>query len=1098
MSMSLRARLAALSPEKRTLLERRLGAEEMASRVGRIERREGTASTPLSFAQQRLWFLDQLEPGHSFYNLPLTIGLPGPLSVLALERALNEVVRRHESLRTTFVLEHGAPAQIVSPDLRIALGTVDMRGTPAAERGRAAGRLVLEEATRPFDLARGPLVRAKLFQLDDADHVLLIAMHHIVSDGWSMGVLQRELAALYAALAAGQQPLLPELPIQYGDFAAAQRSSMSGATLDRLLSYWKRQLAGIPELLELPTDRPRPRVQSFQGGTYTVPYARPLFDTLKVIALESDATPFMALLAVFKILLYRFSGVTDLVVGAPTANRNRVELEGLIGFFVNTLVLRTGLGGDPTFRQVLARVREVTLEGFGHQELPFEKLVEELHPDRNLSHNPLFQVMFGLQNAEPQLALRNVPTQFNFGSSKFDLTLSLSETVEGLSAAFEFNTELFDLSTIESLAVAFGVLLENAAASPDRHISELPLVSPAERKRLLYAAAAPGNVPPELCVHQLFERQSARRPGAIAATFEGAWLTYAELDARANQLAHALVEHGAGAEVVVGLCMDRSLELVAAVLGILKAGAAFLPLDPTYPQDRLSFMLEEVRAPILLTTSTMVASLPPFRGRILPLDTEWPDGYSTEPLRTSVSPDDLAYVIYTSGSTGRPKGVMVPHRCVCYSAQAQVDLFALPPDTRVLQFGSLSFDTSIYDLLMAIGCGGTVCLARQDDLMPGPPLVQTLLRERINLITIPPSALTVVPQTPLPDLHRIVSGGEAPSRELVARWQPGRRFFNAYGPTETTIWATVSECAQADAAPPIGRAIPNVQAYVLDPRLEPLPTGFPGELYLGGAGVARGYRNRPDLTASRYGPDPFLMGGRLYRTGDRTRLLPNGEIQFLGRFDQQIKLRGYRIELGEIDAALAAHGGIREAVAAAQRSPAGETRIVAYCVPNEGYTPDKRQILAFLRERLPEFMVPSSLRIVSSLPLTVSGKLDRLALSAWSEEGGGPESEAVSPGTATEEGIAAIFREILEHEQPIGVYESFFELGGHSLLATRAITRINDAFGTAVALRQMFEFPTVAQLAAIVEREQLAGTKTRPPSITQVAQEAIEALPAAE
>lgn len=1090
----LATRLAALSPEKRKLLERRLQTQGKNLPSERITPRHESSRLPLSFAQQRLWFLEQLEPDRSFYNLPFTSRFSGQLAPSVIERALNEIVRRHEALRTRFVLENGEPVQLIEPELHIKLDVLDLQSVPEADREREAGAIATQEAMQPFDLERGPLFHAKLLRLSPTDHFLVVTMHHIVSDGWSMGVLYRELSVLYNAFATNQPSPLPDLPMQYGDFALWQRNYLSDSRLEQLLSYWKAKLDGMPVLLELPTDHPRPRVQSFKGGSYSAPFGKPAIDELKELARQENATLFMALLAVFKVLLHRYSGVTDMVVGAPIANRNRVELEGLIGFFVNTLVLRTDFSGDPSFREVLSRVRDVTLDGFAHQDLPFEKLVEEMQPDRNLSHNPLFQVMFGLQNAEAQMASHNAPAQLSYGTSKFDLTLSATETAEGLTAVFEFNLELFDSETIKSLANAFGTLLTAVTADPERRISKLPLVSTAQREKLIRAAATPGDQPEAFLVHQWFELQRDRQPNAIAAECEGQTLTYAELDGRTNQLARALRERGAGPDVLIGLCVDRSLELPVAMLGVLKAGAAFVPLDPAYPKERLSYMLEDTGTRILLTQSHLVASLPEFQHEIWRLDTDWSQiaGYSAEPLEENVTPDNLAYVIYTSGSTGLPKGVMVPHGCVCNSAQAEIEAFALPPGSRVLQFGSLSFDTSIYDLLMMIGCSGTLCLAPQEALMPGPPLVETLRRQRINVITIPPSSIAVLPEAELPDLHTLVAGGEAPTREVVARWLPGRRFFNAYGPTEATVWAAFYECKDAGAAPPIGKAIANTQAYVLDDALEPVPAGWPGEIYLGGAGIARGYLNRPGRTAEVYLPDPFSAepGRRLYRTGDRAKLLPGGEIKFLGRIDQQLKLRGYRIELGEITTKLLSHPAIKDAVAVRQTTPAGEPRIGAFCVAEEGQSPKREELMAYLRQRLPEFMVPSALRILDALPLNANGKLDYAKLSIWSQSDEDVESRWTPPRTPLEETIAGIFRQVLELER-IGIHENFFRLGGHSLLATRAIMRINETFGISLPLRHLFEYTTVAKLAAAIEEGGLTGVQSKPPTIQRVERRAM-------
>ena len=1089
MPSDLGARLAALSPEKRALLERRLRAPDTVSAARRIPRRRDVPRPPLSFAQRRLWFLDQLEPGRSLYNLPLVMRFKSSIDISMIERAINEIIQRHEILRTVFVLEDGEPAQEIVPEQRIRVEPIDLQAIPEATREQEAERRALALALVPFDLQHGPLVRATVLQLAPADHMLVVTMHHIVSDGWSLGVFAREFGHVYNALWSGQAPELPPLPMQYGDFAVWQREYLQGDTLHRLTSYWKQQLDGMPQLLELPTDRVRPRLQSFEGASLVRPYSKEATEALRRLALVHEASLFMALLALFKILLHRFSGLTDMVVGSPIANRGRVEVEGLIGFFVNSLVLRTDLSGNPSFVEVLARVRDVTLAAYAHQDLPFERLVEELNPDRNLGHNPLFQVMFGMQNTEVHLPNQNARAQLSVGTSKFDLTLSANQTAEGLTCTFEFNSELFNPETIVSLAQAYGELMKNAIAFPDRPISELPLVSAAERSRLIEKAATPGPAPAALLVHELFDRQVAATPTAPAVTAGEDTYSYAEVEARANRLARALRDAGADPDHIIGLCLDRTADLPIAMLAILKAGAAFLPLDPSHPPERLRLMLTDADVRIVVTSSALRGALPPFAGTIWCLDELWPrfDALPRHAVDGGATPDNLAYVIYTSGSTGRPKGVMVPHRTACNVVQTLIEAFHLPPGTRVLQFGSLSFDISIYDLLMVIGCGGTLCMAPMATVMPGQPLADTLRELRIQAMTLPPSSLSVVPLTDLPDLHTIVCGGEALAADVAARWSsPTRRVINAYGPTEATIWSTYHLCTGAEASLPIGRAISRVQAYVLDDRNEPLPAGFPGELYIGGAGVARGYLNRADLTAERYVPDALSgqPGSRLYRTGDRVVLQHDGEIRFVGRVDNQIKLRGYRIELGEIEAVLIGHPDVADAAVVAQRSPAGETRIGAYCTIKPDSAVERAGLLRYLRRQLPEYMLPAMLRIMNALPISASGKVDRRKLSEWTE----PESPGPGPaarGNEIEEKIARIFAEVLEVPQ-VGVRDSFFELGGHSLLATRAVTRLNESFQIQLPLRELFEYPRVADLAQAVERAQARGAPSSPPLIARM------------
>ena len=1062
--MSLQERIAALSPEKRALLERQLRHGAPATTAEAPVPQARGERLPLSFAQQRLWVLEQIEPGHSFYHLPLAMKLTGPVSVEVLEKALNEIVRRHDALRTTFVNVDGSPSQIVAPSLHVPLDVVDFHG-----RHDEAAAYAGQESQRPFDLAMGPLFRASLLRITDADHVLLLTMHHIVADGWSLGVLQREVAALYGAYIAGRPSPLPPLPIQYADFALRQREQLKGDALDELLSYWKQQLAGMPPLLEIPMDRPRPRVQVFRGASLVVPMPAHLLAASNALARRSGATLFMVLLAAFKVVLARHGNRTDIVVGSPIAGRTRRETEGLIGFFVNTLVLRTDLSGDPSFAEALARVRETAVEAFAHQELPFEKLVEELQPARDLSHNPLFQIAFGLQNADTGTFTGSDgrPSHAGGGTSKFDLTLSVAETAHGLDAAFEYNTELFDARTIATLARHYEIVLERAVTDPARPIGELLVLEGAERQRLLASCAGASTGAPTLpSVSGWCERLARTRPDAPAASFAGRTLSWSELNARANRLAHALRAVGITRSSVVAVCLERSLELPVALLGILKSGAVFLPLDPAQPVARIAFMIRDSGARLLITQQSLAASF--HDTGVLSLDTADLGSHPASDPDDPPRPDDLAYLIYTSGSTGEPKGVLVEHRGLCNVADAQRAVFALDERSRILQFSSASFDASVYDLLLALGSGGTLVLAPQNAIMPGPPLLQTLREERISCVTIPPSSLAMLPAGTLPDLTTIIAAGEELPPELVARWAPGRRFFNAYGPTEATIWATIAECRDASAVPSVGRPIANTQAYVLDERLEPVPQGVPGELVIGGIGVARGYHGRPDLTAQRFVPDPFRAepGARLYRTGDRARMLPTGDIQFHGRLDQQVKFRGYRIEPGEIEAALLANPDVRDAVVVPQRTPSGEMRIVAHCVAQEGTTLDAAELRAFARRTVPEYMLPSLFRIAGELPRLPSGKADRNALAAMSLAG----NDVKRPDdarTAEETRLVAIWREVLER-QDVGIHDGFFDLGGHSLLATRAIARVNDVYGLALPLRTIFDHPSVSEFAQTI------------------------------
>jgi len=986
---------------------------------------------PLSFAQQRLWFLDQLVPGNPFYNVPAAVRLTGQLDLMALKQAFNQIVHRHEALRTNFVKVDGQPTQIISANVNVFLPLVDLRHLPAKERQLAAGQIATESAQRPFNLATDPLLRVKLLQLDETEYVLLLNLHHIVSDGWSLGVLMRELGTLYTAFRANQSSPLPQLPIQYADFAHWQREWLQGEVLSSQLSYWRSQLADLP-ILNLPIDRPRPAVQSYRGATHNLKLSKSLTASLEALSQQEGVTLFMTLLAAFQTLLHRYTGQEDIAVGSPIANRNHSELEALIGFFVNSLVLRVDLSDRPTFRELLGRVREVTLAAYDHQDLPFEKLVEELHPERDLSRNPLFQVVFALQNAPmqplelPGLTLN--PLKFDVATTRFDLELHLWECGHGLSGLWEelseglsgfvaYNTDLFDSSTIARLITHFQTLLEGIIANPDARIAELPLLSAAERHQLLVEwNQTHCHYPDNLCIHQLFEAQAARSPDGIAVVFEDEQLTYQELDRRANQLAHYLQKLGVVPEVLVGICIERSLEMVVGILGILKAGGAYVPLDPNYPSDRLKFMLADTQAAIVLTQSSLASLV---KGvwedqQLICLDSDWETiaAHSYETPTSSVTPDNLAYVIYTSGSTGKPKGVLVEHRGLCNVVEAQIQVFISIPDresyrtipdsidiipdsgkgvvfapnencynlqskNRILQFSSLSFDASIFEMLLAFGVGASLYIPPKTARLPGAELVHFLQEKAIDTAILPPAVLAVLPAAELPNLQTVISGGEACSSEIVQQWAVNRRFFNAYGPTEATVWATVAQLSVASGnnydKPSIGRPVANTQIYLLDAHLQPVPIGVVGEVYIGGDGLARGYLNSPDLTAQRFIPNPLIDFGmpmdsglrdkdencpsskadeksnnlkskiqnlksqRLYKTGDLARYLPDGNLEFVGRIDDQVKIRGFRIELGEIEALLRQHPTVREAVAIAiahENTPT-DKRLIAYIVPNQ-------------------------------------------------------------------------------------------------------------------------------------------------------------------
>jgi amino acid adenylation domain-containing protein len=1078
------------------------------------------ADLPLSFAQQRLWFLDEFEPGNSFYNVPSAIRLVGALDVHALEHSLNEVIRRHEILRTTFESAQGQPRQVIARALTLSLTPENLQDLNGAERrAEEVRRLAVEEAQRSFDLAQGPLVRARLLQVADEEHVLLFTMHHIVSDGWSVNVLLGEVAALYEAYRRGEPSPLPELSIQYADFAAWQREWLDGEQLETQLRYWREQLRDAPALLELPTDRTRPPVQTYSGATARFELPKSLSDSLQRLSRSVGATLFMTLLAAFQTLLQRYSGAADVLVGTPIAGRNRAEIEGLIGFFVNTLVLRTKFDGDPSFNELLRRVREVCLGAYAHQDVPFEKLVEELQPEREMSHAPLFQVMFSLQNAwagQAQLAgLEMRPLEVESGVAKFDLTLGMNETAEGLAGLIEYNTDLFEAETIERMIGHLTTLLEGIVADPERSVSRLSLMTGEERRRVVgvwnetrreYARRGE-------CVHEMFERQASARPEASALVCGEKEWTFAEVNARANRLARYLRKRGVGAETLVGVMLERSAEMLIGWLGVLKAGGAYLPLDPAYPKERLAFMLQDARVELLLTADRLLETTFEHKARVVCVDAEREAVAleSVENLSREASPGNLAYVIYTSGSTGVPKGVCVPHGALANHARAVGEHYGLQAADRVLQFASMSFDVAAEELFASWAHGATVVLMPPDDY-----LLQTFVKiiedRHVSVVNLPASywyewvaALSRGDAALPPRLRLLVTGSEKVSTAQLAAWHElaGERvrWINAYGPTEATITTTIFEPRgelkyQGVGSVPIGRPVNNARVYLLDGKLQPLPVGIAGELHIGGAGLARGYLGRPELTAEKFIPDPFSAeaGARLYGTGDWARYLPDGNIEFLRRIDQQVKVRGFRIELGEIESVIAGRAGVHEAAVLVREDAPGEERIVAYVVPKregdaEASRPDPsgaheltaEKLRAHLSERVPVYMLPSAFVLLDEMPLTPSGKLDTRALPAPEASGLEMSESFAVPRSPVEEVLAGIFGEVLKRER-VGVNDNFFALGGHSLLATQVVARAREVFRVELPLRALFESPTVAGLAAQVEAlDGAAQTATAPP-----------------
>ncbi|NCR20497.1 MAG: amino acid adenylation domain-containing protein [Microcystis aeruginosa L111-01] len=1045
---------------------------------------------PLSYAQQRLWFLDQLEPNSSFYNVPLALHLAGDLQADILEKSLQKIIQRHESLRTNFATVEGNPVQVIKPESNWQLTLVNGKDSPKYREDQEIKKWLEIHSHQPFDLANDYLIRATLLKLSDTEHFLLICLHHIVSDGWSMGVFIQELTTLYNAYTKGLEPLLPELPIQYADFAIWQREYLQGEIRQNQLNYWQKQLAAAPALLHLPTDRPRPPEQRFEGDQINGILSPELSQDLNKLSREKGVTLFMTLLTAFKVLLYRYTGQEDILVGTPIANRTRSELAGLIGFFVNTLVLRTDLAGNPSFSEALKQVRKTATDAYDHQDLPFEMLVEALQPERNMSYTPLFQVMFGLDNEvlnEMDLeGIKATPQPLEFKKAKFDLSLFIQVKEAGLTAHWEYNTDLFNGETIERMNGHFLALIEGIIANPSERISQLPLLTKSEQQQLLIDGHnTEVDYPVDKCIHQLFEEQVERTPDAVAVVFEGQQLTYNELNCRANQLAHYLQSLGVKPDELVGICVERSLEMIVGLLGILKAGGAYVPLDPEYPTERLLYMLQDAQVRVLLTQKHLIAGLPKHQSELVCLDTDW--SFITQAQESNpcceVQPENLAYAIYTSGSTGKPKGVMIQHSSVVNLAhglhQAIYAHHQISP-LRVSINASLAFDASVQQIIQLI-YGHSLNIVPEKVRFDSHAMLSCLRQQKIDVLDCTPSQLRLLISVGLleSDNHpqSVLVGGEAIDESMWATLAKAQNinFYNVYGPTECTVDSTI-RLITANLKPVIGRPIANVETYILDEYLQPVPVGVPGELHIGGAGLARGYLNHPELTSEKFIPHPFHQEteSRLYKTGDLARYLPDGNIEYLGRIDNQVKIRGFRIELGEIETVLSQHSAVKTAVVIAWEDETNQKRLVAYIIPQvEIISPQKEEnslnvteLRQFLKAKLPEYMIPSAFVILESLPLTPNGKTDYRALPTPEFQS---QEQYIAPRNPIEEILSSIWAKVLKVAQ-VGIHDNFFELGGHSLLATQLISRIREAFQVEMPLRELFVAQTIAELAQVIKR----------------------------
>jgi amino acid adenylation domain-containing protein len=1108
------AQPAGLSTAKQALLAKWLrggGANAGSAGEKSIPRRQGNGPVPLSLEQQRIWFFNQLEPDSPLYNMPIASRLRGALNPHALQQAMDLVVARHEALRTRFTGQEST--QTIDAPSAVPMLAIDLREFPAAQREAEARRVLEAEAKRPFDLSRDLMVRSVLVRLDEQDWIFFVLMHHIASDDWSWRVFCNEVATAYDAIVANRKIDLPEPAIQYGDFAVWQKDWLRGDVLEKQLAYWRKQLEGAPAVLELPTDHPRPAAQSFRGACEWLRLPPGSAEKLNALGQSGGFTPFMILLAAFQTLIHRYTGQEDIVVGSPVAGRTRASVEKVIGLFVNMLALRTKLDGNPGFFELLHRTQTTVLEALAQQELPFEKLVEELQPQRSASYSPLIQVMFALQDELsdnlklPGLATAAFP--LDPGTAKFDLTFTIVKSASGLDCCAEFNTDLFEAATVRRMLAHYQKLVEGITANPDQCLSDIPLLTDEERERILVDwNKTDADYPRGQCVHELFAAQAAATPKSVAAVFGNESFTYEELNWRANQLAHHLKFLGIGPESLVAVSMERSLEMLVALLGTLKAGAAYVPLDPSFPAERLRFMLEDSKASLLLTRSSEKEKLGELINRIrsLCLDTDWRliSEEDDENLRVEMTPENLAYVIYTSGSTGWPKGVQIPHRAVANFLHSMRREPGLSAADTLVSVTSISFDIAALEIFLPLTVGARLVLAGSDDIFDAARMKTLIRSSRATVMQATPSFWQFLVESDWFGDRRmkVLCGGEALSRELADKLlERAGEVWNLYGPTETTIWSTLTKIAPGTGPVSIGRPIANTQIYLLDSHLQPVPVGIPGELHIGGEGVARGYLNRPKLTEEKFIPDPFAplqsqstakdpahdgmtfplshrMGEgrgegspRLYKTGDIARYRPDGTIECLGRNDFQVKLRGHRIDLGEIESALRQFPNVRDAVVVLREDDRRQKCLVAYLLRSAHPTPDAGILQGFLRKKLPDYMMPAAFVVLDKFPLTPNGKINRQAMPAPSSGCARPEQAFTPPRTPTEETLAKIWRDLLQQPE-IGIDDNFFEIGGHSLLAMQLMARVRKEFSAELSLRNIFEAPTIAELAAILERRQ--------------------------
>lgn len=1072
-----------LSPAKKALLEKWKGGK-LQSDV--IPQRQILQNIPLSFSQKRLWFIDQLYHGSSFYNIPIALHIQGNLDIAALQQSLNEILKRHEVWRTNFTIVNGEPIQKISPQLTCDLPIINFEHLSGKNWESEVKAFAGESAKKPFNLAKGLLVRTTLVRLSPEEHVLLVTMHHIVTDGWSCGVFLRELSTLYAAFSQSQPSPLPKLPIQYADFAVWQRDRIQGEFLATQLNYWQQQLSGDLPILQLPTDRPRPAVTSYNGAKQYFQVSKTCTEALRQLSQQADATLFMSLLAAFNILLYRYTDQEDIIIGSPIANRNRAELEGMLGLFVNTLVLRNRLNGNPSFLELLHRVREVTLDAYAHQDLPFEMLVEKLQPERDLSRNPLYEVMFVLQNTPnsaqevSDLTLRTV--EFDSGTAQLDIFLSMSESPQGLTGCLEYNTDIFDSTTITQFINHFQTLLENIVANPDQHLSELSLLTASEQEELLFKFNQTCvDYPQDVSLHQLFEKQVELTPDSIALISESEELTYRQLNYRVNQLVHYLQKQDITNESLIAICLERDLDMVVGILAILKAGSAYIPLDPSYPTERLNFMLCDSQASVLITQQHILEKLSLSSAKTVCLDihkNEIAQESQENPVST-LKADHLAYIIYTSGSTGTPKGVLGTHRGTVNGLHWLWKTYPFTPEEVCCQKTAISFVDSVWEIFAPLLQGIPTVIVSNATILDPQLFIETLAHHKVTRIIVVPSLLRLMVNNyshllkKLSQLKLWITSGEALTVQLVKNFReliPFAKLINLYGSSEVSANATYydTKLLQDDSnSVPIGCPIDNTQIYVLNRDLQLTPIGVVGELYLGGEGLAKGYLYRPELTQEKFIDNPFIPQNKIYKTGDLVRWLKNGHLEYLGRHDQQVKIRGFRVELGEISTIISQHPDVEESVVIASEDDQENQRLIAYVVTNNQDI--AAQMLPYLSQKLPNYMLPSAFVALNSIPLTPNGKVDKRALPINKVMRSNTTQSLIVPRNYTELSLVKLWENILQ-TNPIGITDNFFELGGHSFLAVRLMAQIQDRFGHHLPLSSLFENPTIEKLAQVVSQ----------------------------